>query len=381
MSPRTLENVRRIAVFRPNAVGDFVFSLPALRSLKNVYPKAELVYIGRSWHAEFLRDRPGPVDRVLVMPPSPGLGLPADQVVAPGPIDAFVAAARAEDFDMILQMYGGGHYSNPFCRKLGARLSAGLREEGAPALDRWLSYNALENRRLQLLEVAGLVGAGAWQPGPELCVTAADREGAERACPPLSAPLVLLQPGASDPRRRWPPESFAVVGDELAAEGACVAVHGTHSEAALVRAVRSSMRAPALDLAGKLSLSALCGLLSRTALVVSNDTGPLHLALAVGTPCVGIYWLTNLVESGPLRQSAHRAVLSRRTRCPVCGADNYRSRCAHNPSFVDDVLPDEVLTLCRQLLHHPVQWPPEVAPWRHPVAATESDRPPPAAAA
>ena len=57
--------VRKIAVFRPNAVGDFVFSLSALHALRRAYPDAELVLLGLPWHAAFLADRPGPVDRVI----------------------------------------------------------------------------------------------------------------------------------------------------------------------------------------------------------------------------------------------------------------------------------------------------------------------------
>ena len=72
-----MENVSRIAVLRPNAVGDFVFALPALHALKHAYPDAELVYVGKEWYAQFLHGRPGPVDRVLVMPPVPGVGAPA----------------------------------------------------------------------------------------------------------------------------------------------------------------------------------------------------------------------------------------------------------------------------------------------------------------
>jgi ADP-heptose:LPS heptosyltransferase len=163
--------------------------------------------------------------------------------------------------------------------------------------------------------------------------------------------LALLQPGSSDPRRRWPAERFAFVGDALARAGARVAVNGSAAEAPLVRAVLGAMRAPAADLAGRLSLSGLCGLLERAALVVSNDTGPLHLALAIGTPAVGIFWLTNLIEGTPLRQGLLRAALSVRVHCPVCGAENLRTRCPHDASFVADVAALEVTSMATSLLH------------------------------
>ena len=388
-----LAGVRRIAVLRPSAVGDFVFALPALHALRQAYPDAELVLLGRAWHADFLKRRPGPVDRVVVVPPLPGIGLPED---APddGALAAFTAAMRAEDIDIACQMYGGGRWSNPLVNAFGARLTVGARAEGAPALERWVRHVEPGNRRLALLEIAALAGAGTLGLGPELLLTEADRRAAAQVLPAMpqlpdkaaTCPdgpgrqgklgersesigrsnrsessdsnersesgerLVVLQPGSSDPRRCWPAHSFALVGDALAAMGMRVAVNGTAAEAPLVRAVTGAMKAPAIDLSGKLGLGGLCGLLARAALVVSNDTGPLHLALALGRPCVGIFWLTNLVDGTPLRQDLLHAALSVRVDCPVCGLPNLEQRCGHDASFVADVPAEQVIGLATSAL-------------------------------
>jgi ADP-heptose:LPS heptosyltransferase len=345
--------VRKIAVLRPNAVGDFVFALPALHALKHRYPEAEIVLLGKEWHAGFLRGRPGPVDRVAVLPPVPGVGAPLDAACDGRAIERFVDAMRAERFDIALQMFGAGHYSNPFLLRLGALLTAGACADGAPALDRWTPYCEPNNRRLALLEIAGLVGA--WPghlPSPELVVTDADRAEAAGAVPCVAGErLAVLQPGSTDPRRCWPAQRFAALGDRLAAHGMQVAINGSTAEAALVDAVVGHMRHPAIALAGSLSLGGLCGLLERAALVVSNDTGPLHLALALGVRSVGIFWLTNLVEGMPLRQSGLRVALSLQTRCPVCGQDNIATRCPHDESFVADVSLEQVERLAFSLLH------------------------------
>jgi ADP-heptose:LPS heptosyltransferase len=351
-----LDEVRKIAVLRPNAVGDFVFALPALHALKHAYPQAEIVLLGKAWHADFLRGRPGPVGRVAVMPPVPGVGAPPGAACDLRDIERFVEAMRAEHFDIALQMFGAGHYSNPFLLRLGARLSAGARADGAPALERWVPYCEPNNRRLALLEIAALVGA--WPgplPVPELIVTDADRQEAAAALPPASCAagerLVVLQPGATDPRRCWPAQRFAALGDRLAEQGLRVAVNGAAGEAALVDAVAGNMRHPAMALAGRLGLCGLCGLLARASLVVSNDTGPLHLALALGVPSVGIFWLRNLIEGLPLRQSGLRAALSPQTRCPVCGQENIDVRCPHDESFVADVSLEQVESLAFSLLY------------------------------
>ena len=344
-----LPGVRRIAALRPNAVGDFVFSLPCLHALRHAYPNARITYIGRQWHADFLANRPGPVDEVAVLPPCPGLGLPPD-AQADAQSTQFVERMREEAFDIALQVYGGGKYSNPFIMQFGARLTVGMKAPDATPLDRWVSYGELQNRRLQMLEVASLAGASSLHIGRELHVTDEDRREAASVLNVLQdRPLVLLQPGASDPRRRWPAERFAALGDILAHEGAVVAVNGSSEEADVVGAVLEHMRHPAINLAGRLSLSGLCGVLERASLVVSNDTGPLHLALAIGTPAVGIYWLTNVLESAPLRQDHHRAAMSLRVYCAVCGAENLKTRCPHDRSFVDGVTVDEASALALAL--------------------------------
>jgi ADP-heptose:LPS heptosyltransferase len=348
--PSHLSDIRKIAVLRPNAVGDFIFSLPCLHALKSTYPDAQIIYIGKEWHAGFLAGRPGPVDQVAVLPPCPGIGLPPDAQFDPQPLQRFIDSMREAGFDLALQIFGGGHYSNPFIRRLGASISIGMKATDAAPLDRWVAYGPLQNRRLQMLEVASLVGANNLRLERELAVTEQDRWQAAEVLPPETGkPLVMLQPAANDRRRCWPAERFAAVADVLAGSGAQIAVNGTAQEAQVVREVIGRMRYPAFDLSGKLSLSALCGLLERAVLLVSNDTGPLHLALAIGTPCVGIYWLTNLVESSPLLQQWHRPALSVQIHCPVCGAENLKQRCSHDVSFVDDVAQDEVTGLAMEL--------------------------------
>ncbi|MFL6113490.1 MAG: glycosyltransferase family 9 protein, partial [Catenulispora sp.] len=324
MSER-IPDVRKIAVLRANAVGDFIFALPALEALRAAYPRAEVVLLGRPWHAEFWAGRPGPIDRVIPVPPSRGVN-DAEPEAPAEVLDRFFARVRAERFDLAVQLHGGGANSNPFVSRLGARVTAGLRDTGAPPLDRWVPYVYFQPEIVRYLEAVALVGAGPVTLEPRVVVTPRDRDEAHAAVPD-GPPLAVLHPGAIDPRRRWPPESFAAVGDALADVGARVAVTGTAGERAAVRAVVAAMRHPALDLCGRLSLGGLAGLLARAAVVVSNDSGPLHLAHAVGARTVGVYWCFNLVNSSPLTRARHRPFVSWRRACPVCGHDETEGRC------------------------------------------------------
>lgn len=110
------------------------------------------------------------------------------------------------------------------------------------------------------------------------------------------------------------------------------------------------MSADAQNLCGRLFLGGLAGLLSRCRLVVSNDSGPLHMAAAVGAATVGIFWCGNLINAGPLTRARHRPFLSWRLECPVCGLNNSTNPpCEHRPSFVADIPTDKVIAAAHEL--------------------------------
>lgn len=343
--------VASIAVLRPNQVGDFMFALPALAALRETYPAARIVYLGRVWHKEFLEGRTPLIDEVVVLPPIPGVGAPPEAAVDADAIESACEALRRRNFDIAFQFYGGGRHSNPFIRRLGARLTVGVRAGDAEPLDRWLPYVPWHNERLRLLETVGLAGARPAELQPLLPVLARDRdELAERLRLPADPPLVVLSPGATDPRRIWPVEKFAAIADEFVRMGACVVVQGGGpDDRRLTASVLAAMSEPAIDSGGLLTLDGLAALLQRARLVIASDSGPLQMAQAVGTPAVGIYWFVNLLVSGPLTSSQNRCATSLRRACPVCGRDNLTQRCRHDPSFVDDVSIEEVMALALEL--------------------------------
>jgi ADP-heptose:LPS heptosyltransferase len=340
---RVVEDVHRIAVLRANALGDLLLTLPAFEALHATYPNAELVLLGREQHRELLEGRPGPLDRIIAIPHGAMGDETAPGQCSPEEREAFWRSVADDRWDIAVQLHGGGRNSNGVLLRLGARVTVGARTPDAPPLDRWLPYREWQHESVRQLELTALVGAGTGPLDPRLEVTERDREAAA-AVVSNDGPLLVLHPGATDPRRRWPMERFAELGDVFAAHGASVVVTGHGTEADLAAEVVARMRCEAVDVAGRLSLPGLVGLLSRARLVVSNDTGPLHLARVLGTPSVGIFWFGNLVTAGPLTRAHQLPLISWRTACPECGADNSVARCQHDPSFVGDVSLDAVLS-------------------------------------
>jgi len=348
-------DVRSIVVLRASGLGDFVLALPALAALRAAFPRARVVYLGLPWHPELLAGRPGPWDDVEVVPDWPGVTTAPDGEAgrpAAAARRAFVARHRAAHYDLAVQLHGGGAYSTPLVRGLGARFAIGGCDVGAPPLERVVPFRHLQHEVLRALEIVGLVGAPPVSLLPTLAVTGADRREAAAALPddPGRRPLVAVHPGAGDPRRRWPADRFARVVDALAGDGARVVLVGGAADRGLADTIRSLTRSRPRDLTGRLRLPALVGLLAGAAVMIGNDSGPRHLAAAVGAPTVGVFWCGNVINAAPLDRSRHRVATSFQTACPDCGVGQVGGRCPHDPSFVADVPVAEVLGEARNLL-------------------------------
>lgn len=349
--------VRRIAVLRGGGLGDLMFALPAIEALTAAYPQASITLLGTALHAALLAGRPGPVDRVEVLPPVPGIQAGReDRRVT----EAFTARMREQGFDLAVQVHGGGRNSNPFLLALGARHTVGTRTPDAAVLERSIPYVYYQHEVFRALEVAGLAGAAPVSLDAALAVLPEEQEQARALLLP-DRPLVTLHPGATDPRRRWPASSFAEVAAQAAVHGCQVLVVGDDGDRDAARQITgpalaaAGAEAPVRSLAGELGIGSLAAVLQASAVVVGNDSGPRHLAQAVGARTVGIYWFGNVINAGAPGRSRHRVHMSWLSACPVCKADVTQvgwtaERCEHNDSFVADVRPEDVWADVRELL-------------------------------
>jgi ADP-heptose:LPS heptosyltransferase len=356
-----LPDVRRIAVLRGGGLGDLLFAVPAIESLRAAYPDAEIVLLGTPLHAALFADRPGPIDEVVTLPAARGVHEPAGRPLDdPGELATFVERVTQQPVDLAVQVHGGGRWSNPFLLELGPKWTVGARTPDAVELDRWLPYRYYQHEVLRALEVAGLAGAPPVTLEPRVTVTGADLDAAASELRDLPRPLVALHPGATDPRRRWPAGRFAEVAARAVDSGAGVVVVGAPDEADMVERISDEARARLGESRGKfvrpmthLSVSALCGVLARCSVLVGNDSGPRHLARAVGVATVGVFWMGNVINAGPLGRSTDRVLIAWTAACPVCGVDCTREdlpRCEHDVSFVDSVSIDDVTTEMLDLL-------------------------------
>lgn len=322
---RTLrpEQIKRVVVRGANWVGDAVMTVPALRELRRLLPGAELTLATRPWAVGVFEEADF-IDRVLV------------DAESAGKVRAVFAEARRwreRRFDLALL------FPNSFAPALVASLARvpfrlGYATQGrTPLLTHPFAVPDWRGRRHEVFYYLKLVaelerllygtsGVEAREPDLSLPVNAAQTREALRLLREQGArggrPLVAICPGSTNSRaKRWPAERFAEVADLLVERnGAEVVLVGAREEADISAEVERRMRARPFVLTGKTSLPQTAALLKAADLLVTNDTGPAHLAAAVGCPVVVIFGPTDPRTTRPFGDSAE--VVRRPPDCAPC---------------------------------------------------------------
>lgn len=345
-SPR--EAVRKIAIFRALYLGDMLLAIPALRSLRTAFAQAEITFIGLPWAEEFVR-RFGYVDRFLEFPGFAGL---PEVEVNQARTEAFLRASQAYGYDLAIQMHGNGRVSNLFIAALGARKTLGFatNDTASLPLSASLPYVESEHEIAKCLRLARLAGASDDDPRLEFPLTATDLREATRLAETNGVRtgdrLIGLHVGAKHPARRWPVSHWIEVADRLASlPGVKIVLTGSQSEKSLVDEVAQRASAPLINLAGQTTLGGLAALIARARLFVSADSGPGHLASALGTSSVLVFGKTDPNRWGPLDQWRHH-VIWRRVPCSPC---DY-AVCPTDHRCLTSIRPDTVLAEALQLL-------------------------------
>jgi ADP-heptose:LPS heptosyltransferase len=202
--------------------------------------------------------------------------------------------------------------TNDLVAALGAATVAGHHPSGLPSPDPrtfrpWPPNGHEIDRFADLME---WLGCPAVPRHIELVPTTADRQEAHAVRGALGDhPYVCIHPGASRVNRRWAPEGFAAVSRAMEERrGLCSVVTGTASEAEVAAAVMRSARG--VSAVGRTSLGGLLALLAAAELVVANDTGAAHLAMAVGTPTVVVVTTSDENRWGPRDLRRHRVLVA-----------------------------------------------------------------------
>lgn len=289
--PRPIDTLREILVLRLDRIGDVLMSLPALHDLRAAAPRARIrLAVGR-WSEDIARGFP--VDEVVVWS-APWVGRPSEGATTFVDLARRAHALRRDGIDLALDLQGDLRASLLLWlagaeRRVGYANTGGdyLLTEVVP-LDETVSW-VEQNRRAVALATGHPIATGRFDP-----LTAEDRAFSEAflAREGLGArrPLVGLHPSGGRRVKQWPVDRWREVAARLQREhGATVLVTGSTADRPLAAALALGLPAPPVDLTGRLDVRQALAVIARLDLYLSPDTGPMHLACAVGTPSVAVF--------------------------------------------------------------------------------------------
>jgi lipopolysaccharide heptosyltransferase II len=301
------QQARRILCVRLDSLGDVLMCTPAMRALRQAVPGRTLTLLGSPAGAAaqpFIPELDDAIawDAPWMKPAGLNPAAPAARCAAPAPIATL--AARAFDAAVIFTTYTQSALPAALlCQLAGIPLRlAHCRENPYDLLTDWIPdpepatlVRHEVQRQLALVQRVGCRNAApglSFVPCPADFAAARLRLSAAGVAP--NQPWILLHPGASAASRRYPAAHWAQVLRLLTDDPRLpLVLTGSAAEAELVDAIQFASAVPAISLAGRLTLGELGAALQMAAVAVTNNTGPAHMAAAVGTPVVDLYALTN----------------------------------------------------------------------------------------
>jgi heptosyltransferase-2 len=315
-------------------IGDFVLATKAIRVVRNGYPDAEIHVLTSSEGAAIAQRHPG-VDRIWAFPIRE---LRADRFRV-RPIIWLLRQLRRIRYDITANLYPVGSWTGSAkmgllfsCLRARAKIGQARGLLGY-CLDERLGPDAFAGKHLvdAMTEVALAIGGRSDMGGLELSGgdDSARKWNALVGAGDGSLPrrVIGINPGGDRPNRRWPGAKFAMAAGALAARcDARVLIFGGPGEESIAQEIQTGLNGTALNLAGRLSLRDLPFFISRCDLLITNDSGPMHMAAALKTPVVALFGPENADYFRPYTSPDLYRVIQKPVDCRPCNQASCRTR-------------------------------------------------------
>jgi lipopolysaccharide heptosyltransferase II len=332
---RDSDPIQRILIVSTTALGDTLWATPAIANLRSHFPKAYIAVLTSPTGREVLKHNPH-IDRFYLL----------KEPLMPRFFSLW-RQLKKEKFDAALIFHASQRLALPLCalsqikRIIGTTgINKGLDDLLTDPVEARFEHEIERRFRIcDRLEIPRQAETLSYYVQPEERAVARQLIGVKE-----KKPLVAMHPGSKEPFRRWPPRCFAAVGQALQDRFGCeIFLTGSPSEAPLLREVQRYL--PTARLASvSHSIRYLGAFLEQMDLVLSNDTGPLHLACALNRPTVGLYVSTDPCLCGPYKAPRASAIW----RSPTC--DPCLKRRCQEPFCFLQISPAEVIDICSQML-------------------------------
>lgn len=314
-------DARRICLIKPSALGDIVQTLPLLPVLRERFPDAEISWVVGSQFANLLEGHPC-LDELILF----------DRRGGAASFLRLLLGLRKRRFDLVFDLQGLLR-TGLMTWATGAALRLGLEtaREGAGLACHFSLPNTNRHvpAHLRTWQVAEALGMGGRRRETIIPVPEEDRIWAENRLAEFSSRLLVIHAGAQWETKRWPPGQFAFVAAKAARHfGIATVLVGSPEERRITDQIECQVKkfvpsSRVLNLAGETTLKKLAAVLERAEVVLSNDSGPMHMAAGLGRPVLGVFTCTSPARSGP--PGEEHVLISTRLSC----AAGYHKHCPH----------------------------------------------------
>ena len=332
--PKAKTQNEHILIVSTTGLGDTVWASPSIAALKKDFPKAKLHLLATGLGKETLFQNPH-LDDIHVITYQSKFAL--------------WKLLRACHFDTVLLFHASQRFIFPLIATIGAKVIAGTQDlnKGLDSLFTHLSSHRQIHEIERRGEICKLIGLKS-ELGPLEIQTSKDEE--EEALNFLriakwdeKRPIIMLQPGAKDHFKLWPAKYYAQAANELKDLNPFIIITGAMNEAKMVQALSREIEG-SISLFGQVSLRALISIIKKSSLLITNDTGTMHLAFSQNTPTIALFSPTDPKLCGP-RKSKNSYVISKRRACIPC----LRKKCA-DPFCMRQISVKEVVAKAREII-------------------------------
>lgn len=368
------QEFQRILLIKPSAVGDVVHALPVLAKLRQRYPNARIDWMLTPHIADLIGHHPAISNVVLFQRQTYGKPWKNWSKATSGFME-MIAGLRSARYDLVVDLHGQFR-SAFFALATGAPTRIGfdrprksVRKAGRPLPKQaflhgwtgaregsWLAYTHriplptldahAADRYLWLGEMLGFSEGPAEFTMPVPASAEARVQSVLEEHNASGKPLAFLAPGTLWETKHWPAESYGTVANYFLENGWAVVLAGSGKDRAVCQRVQSA--APGvIDLSGKTSVSELAALIRRAAMCVTNDSGPMHMAAALGARLVAIFGPTDPLWVGPYGQPG--SVVRADLPCSPCYLRRV-SECPFGHACMKQVTPQQVIARIEKML-------------------------------
>ncbi len=336
---------KNILIVKLSAIGDVIHALPVAHALKQTYPNARITWVVEKPAYDLLTNNPD-IDEIIIFDKPKFKSLTG--LLSNG--YKFSKLLKSHNFDLAIDLQGlfksaaisylsGAPKRLVYCNarelsdKIGQRICGD--HENGHIVDRYL-------------DVAKHLGCNIDPVEFPMNITEVEARKAEaianHAGLRLENPYVVLAPGTNWPSKCWPTPHFAKLADKLYDKNIIPVIIGGPNDQQLAQDIITNTRIPPIDLTGKTSLKQLAYLIKKSQAFVGGDTGPMHLAVTVGTPIVTMFGPTDPKRNGPYGKN-HKVLLAPQS-CQGC----WQRKCPKNSNCLAEITVQQVFDKLREIM-------------------------------